>query len=694
MSEQNRDLRQAILTSCKEADPNPWYPSALTRTGGVPRERLDPVLDELRLGGLIRLTDWVPGQGQGYALTREGAEVVLNPRLLDRVAARGVPRREAPRLQKPAAAGGGPTAWDRGEAIRDALLNPRRPVVTVTLIFLNLVVFAAGGLMALQEGVPLGKFLWGFADPQTELGKQLWSIQHRTGAVQPEDIYLHGQWWRLLSCCFVHLGFLHLLLNMYSLYVIGPLLESMWGRVRYLLLFLVTGVVGSGALVMMERGQGAGASGAIWGILASMVAWVVMNRAALPRALASTWLRQLAIVIVLNAAFTFSIAGISKGAHFGGGLAGLAMAVPLNYYAWSRGWRRLLAAAGVAAVPLVSFAFMLWYSREVRDWVGTVAPEVTRLEDEATALRASASKRAKAAGKPLEQSLKEASEARRLIQRAAEIFRQAGPYQDPGLEEKREEYLPVFENRAQDYEEFEAALAQEYEAETAAGRWASQAQDLYNKVKKRGTASGKAIRLSIQDLRKARGLARQASERLDMAGPYREHFLDQRRRGWATTYANRARGYQRMEAALKGELDRLEKEKREIREMEEVLLPKVNGLEKAALKELDARQGLVAEPPPRRPQAVREALAGLEQARRKLEQAAKLLRQAGPFEGETAKDAREARLDLLNSRVTLFQLIEKKLGKDVAWTKKDQEALEEQNQRLKGAEMRWQQLLK
>src|SRR5262249_234498 len=220
-------------TSCKDAAPNPWYPAAFTQTSGVPRERLDPLLDELRLGGLIRLTDWVPGQGQGYALTLEGAEVVLTPRLLEKVKARGVPPQEAPRLHKPSGTDGRPTTWDRGEAVRDALWNPRRPVVTITLIFLNLLAFRVGCMMALQEECPLNKFLWGFVNPNQDpvLFSKVWSIQHRTGAIQLGDVYPRYEWWRLLTCCFVHIGFLHLLLNMYSLYAVGPLLESMWGSV-------------------------------------------------------------------------------------------------------------------------------------------------------------------------------------------------------------------------------------------------------------------------------------------------------------------------------------------------------------------------------------------------------------------------------------------------------------------------------
>src|SRR5262249_47017375 len=228
MNHLNLHPREAILTWCKEAAPLPWYPSVFAQTSGIPRDHLDPFLDELRLGGLIRLTDWVQGKGQGYMLTPEGAEVALNPRLLAEVGARNVLPLPAPQPLRRPMEDGRPTTWDRAEAIRDSLLHPPRPVVTSTLIFINLAVFLIGCWMAWSRGVPLGKFLWGFVPPQDPDGQEVLRIEHRTGAIVRQDIAVNHEWWRLLSCCFVHIGLLHLAVNMYSLYVIGPLLEAMW----------------------------------------------------------------------------------------------------------------------------------------------------------------------------------------------------------------------------------------------------------------------------------------------------------------------------------------------------------------------------------------------------------------------------------------------------------------------------------
>src|SRR5262245_29883872 len=154
---------ERILQFCAEAAPRPWYPSAYVQAAGIPRDRLDPRLDQLRLAGLVRLTDWEKGTGQGYALTEEGERVLHSPRDLARLRDGQVPARPAP--EAPAPLGEEPmTEWDRGEAVRLALLKPGRPVVTQALLFLNLAWFLAGLGLALQRQGSLSAYLTGGGD--------------------------------------------------------------------------------------------------------------------------------------------------------------------------------------------------------------------------------------------------------------------------------------------------------------------------------------------------------------------------------------------------------------------------------------------------------------------------------------------------------------------------------------------------
>src|SRR5208282_4150701 len=121
MAKTSTDLLEIILRECAASGTQPWYPSVYAQETGVPREALDASCDELRLGGLVRLTDWVQGRGQGYVLTPEGMEAVQSPRLLGRLRAEGVPAPTAPTATTPGVrADGRTTTWDRGEDARAA----------------------------------------------------------------------------------------------------------------------------------------------------------------------------------------------------------------------------------------------------------------------------------------------------------------------------------------------------------------------------------------------------------------------------------------------------------------------------------------------------------------------------------------------------------------------------------------------
>src|SRR5439155_27258833 len=72
MASQTNELLEILLRECQAAAPEPWYPSDYARQTGVARETIDADLDRLRLAGLLRLSDWVQGKGQGYVLTPEG----------------------------------------------------------------------------------------------------------------------------------------------------------------------------------------------------------------------------------------------------------------------------------------------------------------------------------------------------------------------------------------------------------------------------------------------------------------------------------------------------------------------------------------------------------------------------------------------------------------------------------------------
>src|SRR5262249_49336490 len=160
---------------------------------------------------------WVAGKGQGYALTDEGRGLLQRGGDVQRA------------LQRPKLVEIRPTSkemstWERGEVVRDAFLRPTPPIVTLTLVLLNGLVFCAGIGLASYRHVELGTYLAGnltmgrLLPTGKDVGRDVASVQglsqvyHDLGSLGPVDAFAHDQWWRLLTHGFVHSGFLHLLL--------------------------------------------------------------------------------------------------------------------------------------------------------------------------------------------------------------------------------------------------------------------------------------------------------------------------------------------------------------------------------------------------------------------------------------------------------------------------------------------------
>ncbi|WP_149108850.1 rhomboid family intramembrane serine protease [Limnoglobus roseus] len=285
-----------------------WFPAVYAQQENVPRESLDEPITALRHAGLIRVQDWVKGLGQGYGITPDGAKLVHEPQKLAKLLAEPRPSRE-PVAAEP------PTTFDRGEEARQALFAPRPPLVVQVLIVLNVLWFLVGLALAVHEGRSGNAYLAN-GDPH---------LLHRLGAVFGLDI-VRWEWWRLLSSAFVHIGALHLFMNMYALASVGSLTESIWGRRRFLLLYVAAAIGGSClATGIKPEPLLAGASGAIWGLMASLVAWLLLHRQHLPPQVVNQSLQRLGILFVINIAVSF-VPGVSWAGHFGGGIIGFVVA--------------------------------------------------------------------------------------------------------------------------------------------------------------------------------------------------------------------------------------------------------------------------------------------------------------------------------------------------------------------------------
>lgn len=142
-------------------------------------------------------------------------------------------------------------------------------------------------------------------------------------------LVLAGEWWRLFTCAFLHIGVLHLFVNMYALYVIGPQLESFFGKIKFLIIYLFSALCGSLFSIIFSSYVSAGASGAIFGLLGALLYFGYHYRIYLGTVIKS----QIIPIILLNLLIGFSLSGIDNAAHIGGLIGGgfAAMAVGVKY---------------------------------------------------------------------------------------------------------------------------------------------------------------------------------------------------------------------------------------------------------------------------------------------------------------------------------------------------------------------------
>ena len=181
--------------------------------------------------------------------------------------------------------------------------------VTKSIVGVNVAVFAAAAI-------------WGGGDPFGRNRFHLYgalvgpSVQESAGGPVYRGV-AEGAWWRLVTSGFLHYGPIHLLLNMYVLWIIGPALERELGRSRYLLVYMASLLGGAaGAMILSPGNLTAGASGAIFGIFGAF-ATGLWKRGINP------FRTSIGTTLLINLGLTFVIGGTTGGISIGGHLGGL-----------------------------------------------------------------------------------------------------------------------------------------------------------------------------------------------------------------------------------------------------------------------------------------------------------------------------------------------------------------------------------
>jgi membrane associated rhomboid family serine protease/Flp pilus assembly protein TadD len=137
---------------------------------------------------------------------------------------------------------------------------------------------------------------------------------------------LGGDWWRLFTCLFVHIGIIHIAFNMWCLWSLGQLCESLYGHWTFGAVYLISGMGASFASVLWRPvGVSAGASGAIFGLAGALISAYYLGEFSMPRAAVMGSLRSVVFFVGYNLFFGSVIGHVDNAAHVGGLITGLVL---------------------------------------------------------------------------------------------------------------------------------------------------------------------------------------------------------------------------------------------------------------------------------------------------------------------------------------------------------------------------------
>lgn len=214
------------------------------------------------------------------------------------------------------------------------IFEPKKMIITPILIALCVLVF-------------ISMYIWGNGSENT-ITLLLFGANFR-------PLVQAGEIWRLATSMFLHIGIIHLVVNMYSLYIIGKQLESFLGRWKFLIVYLGSGILGSFLSVVVHSSISAGASGAIFGLLGSLLYFGYHYRLYLGTVLRT----QIIPVIIINLLIGFMVPGIDNFCHIGGLVGGYLLTMILGVPGKTRKSDRIN--GSIVLVLLVAFlSYMLF----------------------------------------------------------------------------------------------------------------------------------------------------------------------------------------------------------------------------------------------------------------------------------------------------------------------------------------------
>jgi len=204
---------------------------------------------------------------------------------------------------------------NKKEATRvDEVFSKKKPIITYALLISNIIMFL---MTVLSEG--------NLFNISPKLLYEFGGLVNYQNMKSPIELY------RLITSMFLHAGIIHLAFNMYALYILGPQLESFFGKIKYTLIYLLSGIIGGLTSMIFQQDTivSVGASGAIFGLIGAFIFFGYHHRVYFGTVIKS----QIIPLLLINIVLGFTMSGINMFAHLGGLVGGVlsAKAVGVKY---------------------------------------------------------------------------------------------------------------------------------------------------------------------------------------------------------------------------------------------------------------------------------------------------------------------------------------------------------------------------
>ncbi|MUV39636.1 Rhomboid protease [Lentibacillus sp. JNUCC-1] len=175
------------------------------------------------------------------------------------------------------------------------------------------------------------------------------------GAKYNVGIIEDGEWWRIITSMFLHIGVFHLLMNMLAVYFLGTAVERIFGSWRFIVIYFLSGIGGGLASFAFTANISAGASGALFGLFGALLYFGTVYK----KIFLQTMGQNIMLVLIINLIFGFSVSQIDMGAHLGGLVTGFLASAVVAIPHKRRVGIQLAAGVGyiVIAVALIIYGF-------------------------------------------------------------------------------------------------------------------------------------------------------------------------------------------------------------------------------------------------------------------------------------------------------------------------------------------------